>query len=157
MVDFLIECNLRANRPGILNSMMMSTTAKYEQDIKVMADLADQSRLESGFLSTITSLNSPPAVIDERRRHPIDKKDLLNIMLHSKDPKTGETLSDENIRNNVGHAHAGEYIVDRFHIAPHILDSRYVRFHSGIRLCFDTQTDRSHTGHETTSGTVQPP
>lgn len=41
------------------------------------------------------------AVIAERRRNPTDKKDLLNIMLFSKDPKTGESLSDVNIRNNV--------------------------------------------------------
>ena len=43
MVDFLVECNLRANRPGLLNSMMYGTTAKYEQDMKTMNDLADES------------------------------------------------------------------------------------------------------------------
>ena len=43
MVDFLIECNLRANRPGLLTSVMVSTTAKYEEDIKTMAELADKS------------------------------------------------------------------------------------------------------------------
>ncbi|KIP12117.1 hypothetical protein PHLGIDRAFT_98480 [Phlebiopsis gigantea 11061_1 CR5-6] len=82
MVDFLIECNLRANRPGLLNSMMMSTTAKYEQDIKTMQELANE-------------------IIAERRRNPTEKKDLLNAMLYSKDTKTGETLSDENICHNL--------------------------------------------------------
>jgi cytochrome P450 / NADPH-cytochrome P450 reductase len=43
MVDFLVECGLRAKRPGILNSIMVSTTAKYEQDTKTMTDLADES------------------------------------------------------------------------------------------------------------------
>lgn len=43
MVDFLIECNLRANRPGLLSSIMVNTTAKYEQDVQTMAELADQS------------------------------------------------------------------------------------------------------------------
>ena len=43
MVDFLVECNLRANRPGLLNSVMVGTTAKYEQDIKTMAELGDES------------------------------------------------------------------------------------------------------------------
>ena len=47
MVDFLIECNLRANRPGLLTSMMMGTTAKYEQDIKTMQELADESKSTS--------------------------------------------------------------------------------------------------------------
>ena len=46
MVDFLVECNLRANRPGILNSVMVNTAAKYEQDIKTMAELADESEYE---------------------------------------------------------------------------------------------------------------
>lgn len=40
-------------------------------------------------------------VIADRKQNPIEKKDLLNTMLYSKDPKTGESLSDENIRNNV--------------------------------------------------------
>lgn len=44
MVDFLIECNLRANRPSFLSSVMVSTTAKYEQDQKIMAELADESK-----------------------------------------------------------------------------------------------------------------
>ena len=44
MIDFLVECNLRANRPGLLTSMMVGTTAKYEQDVKVMAELADESK-----------------------------------------------------------------------------------------------------------------
>ena len=49
MIDFLVECNLRANRPGLLTSMMMGTTAKYEQDIKVMAELADESKYSYYF------------------------------------------------------------------------------------------------------------
>ena len=47
MIDFLVECNSRANRPGLLNSMMVGTTAKFEQDIKVMAELADESESSS--------------------------------------------------------------------------------------------------------------
>lgn len=82
MVDFLVECNLRANRPGLLTSVMVQTNAKYEEDIKTMTELADE-------------------IIAERRRNPTDKKDLLNIMLYSKDPKTGQSLSDVNIRNNL--------------------------------------------------------
>ncbi|EKM58057.1 uncharacterized protein PHACADRAFT_139651 [Phanerochaete carnosa HHB-10118-sp] len=82
MGDFLVECNLRANRPGLLTSVMMQTNAKYDSDIKTLTGLADE-------------------IIAERRRNPTDKKDLLNIMLYSKDPKTGEMLSDLNIRNNL--------------------------------------------------------
>jgi cytochrome P450 len=40
-------------------------------------------------------------VVDDRRAHPADTKDLLNIMLHGKDPKTGQGLSNDNIIRNV--------------------------------------------------------
>ena len=52
MVDFLIECNLRANRPSILNSVMVNTTAKYEQDIQTMAQLADESMQSVALISS---------------------------------------------------------------------------------------------------------
>ena len=45
MVDFLVESGQRANRPAIVNAMMRGTTAKYEQDIKTMAELADESEI----------------------------------------------------------------------------------------------------------------
>ena len=41
------------------------------------------------------------AVLDKRRRHPIEKQDLLNVMLKNKDSKTGQGMSDESIVNNV--------------------------------------------------------
>ncbi len=46
-------------------------------------------------------------MIQERRDNPIDKDDLLNIMLHGVDKKTGKKLSDENIRHNVSWVVAG--------------------------------------------------
>lgn len=40
-------------------------------------------------------------VLQNRRKHPIDKDDLLNAMLLQKDPKTGEGLPDDAIVKNV--------------------------------------------------------
>ena len=40
-------------------------------------------------------------VIRERRAHPVDKKDLVNAFIHGRDAKTGESLSDDNIANNM--------------------------------------------------------
>lgn len=40
-------------------------------------------------------------VIQDRRAHPSDKKDLVAAFIHGKDPKTGKSLSDENIANNM--------------------------------------------------------
>ena len=44
MNDFLIESGNRANRPTLLNNLMSS---KYEEDIKTMAELADNRKLNS--------------------------------------------------------------------------------------------------------------
>lgn len=41
-------------------------------------------------------------VVAEREAHPIDKKDLLNTMLHSSDPLTGRKMSSDSISRNVG-------------------------------------------------------
>jgi hypothetical protein len=43
MADFLGESGLRANRPRVLQALMPGTTAKYEQDMKKMKDLASKS------------------------------------------------------------------------------------------------------------------
>ncbi|KAJ7447839.1 fatty acid hydroxylase [Mycena latifolia] len=82
MGDFLKESGLRANRPRVLQAVMRGTTAKYEQDIKKMRDLADQ-------------------IVATRKAHPIPKHDLLDTMLNSRDPKTGEAMTAESIAQNL--------------------------------------------------------
>ena len=42
MMDFLVECGYRANRPPIMQSLMRGTNAKYEADMKIMADLCNE-------------------------------------------------------------------------------------------------------------------
>jgi len=44
MVSFLKECFPRSNRPQIVQAMMRTATAKYEDDMKVMRELAEQSK-----------------------------------------------------------------------------------------------------------------
>ncbi len=48
MSDFLAECSARSNRPGIMNTLMVATTAKFYQYIDDMYEFAEQS--ESMFL-----------------------------------------------------------------------------------------------------------
>ncbi len=100
MVDFLTESGRRANRPSIVNAMLRSTNAKYEQDIKTMIELADESK-QLMYLQLLRHSSFQSSVIEDRKCNPIEKKDLLNTMLYSADPKTGEHLKDETIRNNV--------------------------------------------------------
>ncbi|KAF8217433.1 fatty acid hydroxylase [Mycena galopus ATCC 62051] len=82
MGDFLAESGLRANRPRVVQAVMRSTNAKYEADIKGMKDLADR-------------------IVATRKAHPIEKKDLLNIMLNSRDPKTGQAMTEQSIAENL--------------------------------------------------------
>ncbi|KAF9032816.1 fatty acid hydroxylase [Hymenopellis radicata] len=82
MMDFLRECNLRANRPSIVQSFMKNTNDKYAADIKLLRETADQ-------------------IVAERRRYPSDKKDILNSMLQDKDLKTGQQMSDKSITDNL--------------------------------------------------------
>ena len=40
-------------------------------------------------------------LVQHRRDHPTDKRDLLNAMVNGKDPKTGEKMSDNLISANM--------------------------------------------------------
>ncbi|MGZ8259006.1 MAG: bifunctional cytochrome P450/NADPH--P450 reductase [Caldimonas sp.] len=81
MVDALSETGARERRIGLANKLMLRTRRAYEDDVRLMHDVAD-------------------ALIAERKRDPegATKKDLLGLMLQGRDPLTGEGLSDENIR-----------------------------------------------------------
>ncbi|KAJ7187234.1 fatty acid hydroxylase [Mycena filopes] len=82
MGDFLKESDLRARRPRVVQAVMRGSTAKYAADIKLMKDLADH-------------------IVAARKAHPIPKHDLLDTMLNSRDPKTGEAMTAESISMNL--------------------------------------------------------
>lgn len=80
MVGALDESGQRARRPKLASQLMLSASRRYDANIRLMRDVAQE-------------------LIDERRADPhgAEKDDLLNRMLNGADPETGETLSDENI------------------------------------------------------------
>ncbi|KAK0452920.1 fatty acid hydroxylase [Desarmillaria tabescens] len=82
MMDFLTECNRRANRPGFIQAFMTNTNDKYETDIRILRETADK-------------------IVADRRLYPTEKRDILYSMMNEKDPKTGLKLSDESITNNL--------------------------------------------------------
>ncbi|KAJ7620489.1 fatty acid hydroxylase [Mycena polygramma] len=82
MGDFLAECGARANRPRVVQAVMRGASAKYESDRRKMKELADE-------------------IVSTRKTHPIPKHDLLDIMLNSRDPKTGQSMSEQSIAENV--------------------------------------------------------
>ncbi|CAM4841106.1 unnamed protein product, partial [Rotaria magnacalcarata] len=82
MVNTLIESGKRFQRFSIQNALMIRTARRYYADAAYVYHLCDE-------------------IIKERREHPIDVNDLLNRMIHGKDPETGYLLSDENIRYQI--------------------------------------------------------
>ncbi|KAI0768383.1 cytochrome P450 [Irpex lacteus] len=62
MYDFLTECGRRMMQPAVADYIFLARYRKWQEDIKYMTDLAQ-------------------TIVDKRRRHPIDKEDLLNVML----------------------------------------------------------------------------
>ena len=41
------------------------------------------------------------AVLEDRKVHPVEKKDILSMMLEGRDKETGLGMSEENIKYNV--------------------------------------------------------
>jgi len=79
MGDFLKESFMRSRRFSVIQSLSYGANAKYAADMEIMNTLANQ-------------------IVDDRKKHPVEKKDLLNAMLLGKDPQTGEGLSEENVK-----------------------------------------------------------
>src|SRR5258706_3476620 len=81
MVRALAESGARGRRLGLQNRLMLITRRQYDEDIRLMHQIADE-------------------LIAQRRKQgdPGGKRDILSVMLNAKDPLTGEGLSDENVR-----------------------------------------------------------
>ena len=83
MGNALTEAMIRARQPQLVTRMRTRRDEAYRADIHVMQDLVD-------------------TVIRRRRAHDHESgTDLLGLMLDATDPRTGQALSDENIRNQV--------------------------------------------------------
>jgi cytochrome P450 / NADPH-cytochrome P450 reductase len=67
---------------GIFKRMAPSYKAGLDKDSEYQRQLAEE-------------------LVRERRHNPTDKKDLLNAMIHGKDPKTGKTMNDGLIAANM--------------------------------------------------------
>lgn len=83
MADYLIEAGKRANRTSLESHLRIWSAEEKRRNRDAMWQLCDD-------------------IVSERKRNPQpDAKDVLNAMLYTKDPETGETMSDENIRFNM--------------------------------------------------------
>jgi cytochrome P450/NADPH-cytochrome P450 reductase len=82
MVGFLSYAAVRARRPTFLHSWYSSDEAKWQENIDYMRNLSNE-------------------LVQARKDHPKDTKDLLNAMINGKDPKTGKAVNDESIIDNL--------------------------------------------------------
>ncbi|CAK7273929.1 hypothetical protein SEPCBS119000_005910 [Sporothrix epigloea] len=84
MGGFLVESGNRSRRPPLPSMLYKRADQQYEADIAVMRQVSD------GVLQARKQQNPPS-----------DRKDLLAAMLAGRDPRTGETLDDDAITNNL--------------------------------------------------------
>lgn len=81
MANGLKDSGKRSHMPDVLNKLNVPGTRRYDRDITTMKDTVD-------------------SLIAERKENPrtTENRDVLDVMLEAKDPKTGAKLSDENLR-----------------------------------------------------------
>jgi cytochrome P450/NADPH-cytochrome P450 reductase len=95
MVGFLSESGKRIARPAVVNSFMTKTNAKLKADQEYMDRVSRE-------------------LVQHRKDNPTNRKDILNSMIHGKDPQTGETMRDELIMANmITFLIAGMFRMDR--------------------------------------------
>lgn len=82
MASFLQESGARSVRLAVVKPFFRQQESDYHANIELMR----KTGLE---------------VIEARRKHPNDKKDLLNAMLTGRDAKTGQGMTDESIIDNM--------------------------------------------------------
>lgn len=82
MGDFLTESGARAQQPSFVTALKRSANKKYWKDIGILRQTARD-------------------VIESRKAHPTERKDLLSAMLDGVDPKTGQKLSEDSIIDNL--------------------------------------------------------
>jgi cytochrome P450/NADPH-cytochrome P450 reductase len=93
MGDFLAECYVRPLR--LVPALHPAANAKWEADADKMMGLCAESEWRVRAAGRVA--DAAPAVVAARKAAGSDRNDLLDRMLHGRDPKTGEGLSDENI------------------------------------------------------------
>ena len=75
-----------------------SQVGQIGQRIKVLLQPSYVAQLKA---DTAYMVDVGRELVQHRRDNPTDKQDLLNNMIHGKDPKTGETMRDELIAANM--------------------------------------------------------
>lgn len=75
-----------ANSSGQLAGLISRLLPSYKEQLHRDQELMEKTSQE---------------IVQYRRDHPTEKKDLLNALIHGRDPKTGHTMRDELIAANM--------------------------------------------------------
>jgi cytochrome P450/NADPH-cytochrome P450 reductase len=122
-----------------LDSFLEALARALGTSLNMITRLPIQNRFakksQRQFDADIAEMNAlVDAIIAERRQHPADSNDLLNLMLTAVDPETGERLDDLNIRYQVltfliaGHETTSGLLAFTFALLlrhPHVLAQAY--------------------------------
>ncbi|KAK8007446.1 kinase-like domain-containing protein [Apiospora arundinis] len=82
MGDFLVEAGNRSRRPAVASWFYSKENQKYFEDIETLRKTADE-------------------VLQERKKNPSDRKDLMGAMLNGVDSRTGKKMTDQSITDNL--------------------------------------------------------
>jgi len=122
-----------------LDSFLEALARALGESLNTITRLPIQNRLakkaKRQFDADIAEMNQlVDGIIAERRAHPIESNDLLNLMINAVDPETGERLDDLNIRYQVltfliaGHETTSGLLAFSFALLlrhPHVLAQAY--------------------------------
>lgn len=122
-----------------LDSFLEALARALGTSLNMITRLPIQNRFakksQRQFNADIAEMNAlVDSIIAERRKHPADSNDLLNLMLTAVDPETGERLDDLNIRYQVltfliaGHETTSGLLAFTFALLlrhPHVLAQAY--------------------------------
>lgn len=75
-----------ANNSGQLSGIITRLMPSYQENLEKSKELMHQTSME---------------LVQHRRDHPTEKKDLLNALIYGQDPKTGKTMRDGLIAANM--------------------------------------------------------
>ncbi|KAH9932778.1 fatty acid hydroxylase [Epithele typhae] len=81
MGEFLIECGRRSLRPGLVKAAMVNSNAQFMKNVKIMDDVVT-------------------AIVEDHRKNPPTKPDLMQTMLTGVDKETGKRLEEEQVKVN---------------------------------------------------------
>lgn len=82
MTNVLNERNQSSQLSGMIKRLMPSHNEQLKKDAQHQQTVSRE-------------------LVEYRRAHPTEKKDLLNALIHGKDPKTGASMRDELITTNM--------------------------------------------------------